>query len=289
MDESLIDSFLDEPLIVHKAKLEAFLAPLLGLRPASQVTIPAEFPNGVEMGRRIDDEVKPHVTKLRTIQDIKARAIAVQAMKKLLEKQFEAVVEESKVYKTYYNWADYLGLRSNQIKVRPTVHELYFFKDKSTGRILRGLVRDREKIRRKVQRKPKPDVDSIRFAYPEEFDRKWLLRNGELLGYPDCCVKQYAEDRVKGVNVEARASQQLLDALRNVEVDSHVYFTGFFFPCTPTCEKSIAIGDAWHESFKEIDQRFSELYERILLMNAEMVLRQPELITKYLDQFKKKI
>jgi hypothetical protein len=288
MEGPLIDEFIEEPLVVHKSKLEAFLAPLLGLRPASQVTIPAELPNGAEMGRRIDEEVKPYVAKLQTIQDMKTRAMAVQAMKKLLENQFEVIVEESDSYKAYYSWSDKLGLRSNQIKVRPTVHELYLFKDKSTGRVLRGLVKDRARIRRKVQRKPGPNVDSIRFAYPEEFHKKWLIRNGELLGYPDCCVRQYADDRVKGVNVESRASQQLLDALKEGEVDSHVYYTGFFFPCGPNCEKALANGNKWHESFKELDIRFSDLYENVLLMNAEMVLRQPELINKYLGQFKKR-
>jgi hypothetical protein len=288
MEGSLIDEFIDEPLVVHKSKLEAFLAPLLGLRPASQVTIPAELPNGVEMGRRIDEEVKPHVAKLQTIQDMRARAMGVQAMKKLLEKQFETVVEESDSYKAYYRWSDRLGLRSNQVKVRPTVHEIYFYKDKSTGGMLRKLVREREKIRRKVQSKPSPDVDSIKFAYPEEFDQKWLLKNGELLGYPDCCVKQYADDRVKTVNVEARASKQLLDALKNGEVDSHVYYTGFFFPCSPHCEKAIANGYRWRESFGELDQRLTDMYDGVLLLNAEMVLRQPELINRYLGQFKKR-
>ena len=288
MEESLLDEFIEEPLIVHKAKLEAFLAPYLGLRPASQVTIPAELPNGAKMGQRIDNEVKPHIAKLQTIQDMRARAMAVQAMKKLLEKHFEVIVEESESYKTYYRWADKLGLRNNQIKVRPTVHEIYLYKEKSTGGVLRGLIKEREKIRRKVQRKPSSDIDSIRFAYPEEFDKKWLLKNGKLLGYPECCVKQYADDRIKGLNVEARASQQLIDALKNGEVDSHVYYTGFFFPCSPHCKNALATGEKWHNSFKELDQRLSDLYDSVLLLNAEMVLRQPELISKYLGQFKKK-
>lgn len=288
MDSSLLTRFLEEPLVIPKAKLEAFLAPLLGLRPASQVTIPAELPKGLEMGQRIDAEVQPHIMKLQTIKDMRARALAVQAMKKLLEKHFEMIVEESETYKAYYRWGDELKLRNNQVKVRPTVHELYFFKDKDTGRNLRGLVREREKIRKKVQRRPSPDVDSIRFAYPEEFDKKWLLKNGKLLGYPECCVKQYAQDRVNGVNVEARASEQLVEAFKEGEVDSHVFYTGFFFPCSPNCEHALAQGNKWHEEFKELDQRFSQLYETNLLVNAELVLRQPELINTYLGQFIKK-
>lgn len=287
MDNSWVSEFIREPLVIQKSKLEAFLAPYLGLRPASQVTIPAELPHGTEMGQRIDNEVKPQVVKLQSIQDMKARAIAVQALKKLLEMKFEEIVEESESYKVYYKWAKELRLRTNQIKVRPTVHELYLFKDKSTGGVLRGLVREREKIRRKVQRKPGPNIDGIRFAYPEEFDKKWLIKNGKLLGYPECCVKQYAEDRVNGVNVETRASQQLLEAVKEGEVDSHAYFTGFFFPCSPHCENALEKGDTWHEAFKELDPTLTDLYNNVLLMNVEMVLRQPELINKYLGQFKK--
>lgn len=287
MEDSLVNEFIQEPLLVQKAKLEAFLATYLELRPASQITIPAELPKGIEIGHRIDSEVKPQVMKLQSIQDMRARAVAVQALKKLLEVKFESIVEESESYKAYYRWAEELKLRTNQIKVRPTVHELYLYKEKSTGGVLRGLVREREKIRRKVQRKPTPDIDGIRFAYPEEFDKKWLIKNGKLLGYPECCVKQYAEDRVNGINVEARASQQLLDALKEGEVDSHVYFTGFFFPCSPHCENALGKGKEWHESFTEFDPRLSELYKNTLLLNIEMVLRQPELINKYLGQFKK--
>ncbi len=287
MDSSLVSEFIHEPLVIQKSKLEAFLAPYLGLRLMSQVTIPAELPLGTEMGRRIDSEVKPHMTKLQSIQDRRARAVAVQTLKKLLELKFEEIVEESDSYKAYYQWADKLELRTNQITVRPTVHELYLFKEKSTGGVLRGLVREREKIRRKIQRKPSPNVDGIRFAYPEEFDKKWLIKNGKLLGYPECCVRQYAEDRVNGVNVETRASQQLLEALKIGEVDSHVYFTGFFFPCSPHCENALQRGNTWSEAFKELDPRLSNLYKNVLLTNIEMVLRQPELINKYLGQFKK--
>lgn len=288
MDGSTLNEFLNDPLVIPKSKLEAFIASYLELRPASQVTIPAELPNGAEMGKRIDEEVRPQLAKLQSIKDMKVRALAVQAVKKLLEQKFEEIVEESDSYNAYNNWSERLNLRTNQIKVRPTVHEMYFFKNKSTGKTLRDLVRDREKIRKKVQRKPNPNVDSIRFAYPEEFDKKWLLRNGALLGYPECCVKQYADDRVNGVNVEARASRQLVDSLKSEKVDSHVYFTGFFFPCSSMCENALAKGKEWYDAFQSLDERLSGLYENTLLMNAEMVLRQPELINKYLGQFRKK-
>ena len=287
MEPGLLSAFLEEPLVVPKSKLEAFLAPHLGLRPASQVTIPAELPYGPQLGQQIDALVKPHLAKLQAITDPRARASAVQAIKNMLEESFEDIVEGSDAYKAYYRWADELGLRNNQIKVRPTVHELYLFKEKGTGGKIRKLMNDRAKIRRKIQRRPGPNVDPIRFAYPEEYDEKWLLRNGDLLGYPQCCVRNYARDRINGVNVEARAARQLIETIKETDVDTHVYFTGYFFPCSPKCENALSRGHTWADAFTELDPRLSGLYEKVLLTNTELVLRQPELINKYLSQFKK--
>ena len=286
MDQGTIEALLDEKLITSKAKLEAFLATSLKLRPASQVTIPAELPGGLNMGRQIDANVQPQMIQLGQIQDLRTRAVAVQAIKKLLETNFETIVEGSDEYKAYYDWSSRLALRNNQIKVRPTVHELYFYPSKDTGDNIQKLMREREKIRRKVQRKPGENVNSIRFAYPEEFEPKWLKVLGEILGYPDCCVQQYAEDRGHDVNVETRASQQLLEAVKEKEVDTHAYFTGYFFPCSPRCEKALEKGHEWHDTLKELHPKLGELYEQNVYMNTEMVLRQPELISQYLSQFK---
>jgi hypothetical protein len=286
MEPSTIEELIKEELLSPKAKLEVFLATSLKLRPASQITIPAELPHGPQMGQEIDQKVQPHLMQLQSIKDLRTRAVAVQALKKLLEKNFEAVVEDSDEYRALYDWSGKLGLRNNQIKVRPTVHEVYLYKDRGTGRTINKLMREREKIRRKVQRKPGEDVNTIHFAYPEEFEPKWLHGLGEVLGYPDCCVKQYAQDRKNGVNVETRASQQLVDAVNEKEVDTHVYYTGYFFPCTPRCEKALEQGYQWHEAFKELHPELGTLYEQNIYVNAELVLRQPELIQKYLSQFK---
>lgn len=288
MEQSTVEEFIDERLISPKAKLEAYLATSLKLRPASQITIPAQFPSGLKMGQQIDESVQSQMTQLQQIQDMRARVIAVQALKKLLEKNFETVVEQSDEYRSHYDWARRLELRTNQIKVRPTVHELYFFKERGTGKNINKLMREREKIRRKLQRRPGENVNSIRFAYPEEFDYKWLLKLGAELGYPECCVKQYAEDRKNNINVEARASQQLIELVQETEIDTHVYYTGYFFPCTPRCENALKQGYKWQEAFNELHEKIGELYEQNIYVNSELVLRQPELIQKYLAQFRPK-
>ena len=288
MERSTIEELLKDQLLSPKVVLEAFLAARLKLRPASQVTVPAELPHGVDMGKTIDKNIQPQMMQLQSIKDIRTRAVAVQAIKKLLEKQFEDIVEESDEFKALYDWSGKLGLRNNQVQVRPTVHEIYFYTERGTGRNIQKLMRQREKIRRKVQRKPGEKINTTRFAYPEEFVPKWIKGLGGVLGYPECCVNQYAEDRKNGENVEIRASQQLVEEVKEKEVDTHVYYTGFFFPCSPRCENAIKRGYEWDEALKELHPDLGALYEQNIRVNAELVLRQPELIHKFLSQFKPK-
>jgi len=270
-------------------KMEYLLLPHLGLRRVSQVTIPAELPGGPEMGQRIDEKVQPHMSKLPTITEPAARLMAVKALREMLEKGFEEHVEGSPQYKAIYAWTDRLGLKSEQSKVRPTVHEIYIFKDRATRKELIDLLRDREKLRQKVYRKPDPKLGGIRFAFPEEFEAGWVKGMGRLLGYPECCVDRFAEDRVKGVNVEARAANQLAEAAKGGQpINPYAYPMGYFFPCKPDCPAATAIGMDWRKRLEELDPAVGAMYGELVRVNAQMVLRQPELIQKYLAQFKPK-
>ncbi|MCW4050253.1 MAG: DUF483 domain-containing protein [Candidatus Bathyarchaeota archaeon] len=288
MEKQLLDDFLHDERIMPRVKVEQLLLTYLGLRECSQITIPAEFPGGVEMGQRIDEHVKPHMMKLQGIKDPRGKALAINAIKSLLEKQFEEVVEESEPYKALYLWSDRLGLKSEQTKVRPTVHEVYLFKDGGSRKELRKLQKEREKLRVKTQRRPDPNLGGIQFAYPEEFNAKWIKRMGKLLGYPDCCISRYANDRVKGINVEVRAAKQLADVIKAEEkVDPHVYPIGYFYPCKTDCEKAINKGSTWHELLQKEDERLGAMYGEMINVNVIMVLRQPELINRYVSQFRR--
>ena len=288
LDTETLDELLADEHILNRVKLEGLLLPYMGLRPISQITIPAEFPSGLEMGQRIDRAVKPQIERLQAITEPRAKVQVIQETKKLMETQFKTVVEDSDPYRAYYSWSDRLGLKSKQVQVRPTVHEMFLFKDGREGRALSKLIKDREKLRVKVQRRPDPRMQRVRFAYPEEFNAKWINRMGKLLGYPDCCIKQYAQDRRKGVNVEIRAATQLAEVLNEEKnVDAHAYILGFFFPCRPDCPKSTEKGFRWLDEFSKMDERLGEMYADLLGVNATMVLRQPELINRYISQFQK--
>lgn len=288
LNKETLDELLADQHMLNRVKLEGLLLPHMGLRPISQITVPAELPGGFEIGQRIDRVVKPHLDRLQALTEPRAKVQAIQEIRKLMETQFEAVVESSDPYKAYYGWSDRLGLKSEQSPVRPTVHEIFMFKDGRARRELERLIKDRVKIRARVQRKPDPGMNRMRFAYPEEFDAKWITRMGRLLGYPDCCVKQYAQDRAKGVNVETRAATQLAEVLNERKtLDTHAYILGFFSPCRPDCPNSTEKGYRWQDAFSKMDERLGEMYKELLGVNATMVLRQPELINKYLSQFQK--
>ena len=260
--------------------------PHLGLRKVSQVTIPAELPGGTEMGKHIDEKVKPDMMKLPNIREPAARLSAVRSIKEKLEKGFEEYVEGSPQYKALYTWTDKLKLKSEQSKVRPTVHEIYIFRDGSHRKELISLLRDRDRLRLMAQRRPDPNLGGIRFAYPEEFEPSWIRRMGRLLGYPDCCVDRYAEDRAKGINVEARAANQLAEAAKGGQsINPYAYPLGYFFPCKPDCPESTALGTDLHEKLEELDPKIGAMYEEMARVNAHMVLKQPELIQRYLSQF----
>ena len=284
MDGETLTPFLDDERVLDRIKVENYLLVHLGLRPASQATLPAELPGGMEMGARIDMQMQPVVERLREVTDPRAKLEAIKAVKQRMGDLFERVVEGSSEYEAHYRWARDLGLRVNQVKVRPTVHELYLYKERSVGREIRKLMMERGRLRGKARRKPSPERGRLQFAYPEEFDARWLRRMGEVLGYPDCCVDRYAGDRGQGVNVEARAAQQLTDSLSQGEVDPHTYIAGFFFPCRPDCEKALGLGRRLHRGLEEADARLGEMYSGMIADNMERVARQPEIIANYLSR-----
>jgi hypothetical protein len=272
---------LEDRRISAGVKVENMVVVHLGLRRASQTTIPAELPSGAEMGAAIDDSMRPRLETLKGIQDPRRRIATVVVLKKEMSKAFEGVVESSPEYKALMGWAERLGLRVNQVEVRPTIHEVYQYRDRDALKELQGLMRERGKLREKVRRNPSPLRGRMQLAYPEEFEGDWMRRMGRLLGYPECCTDRYIADRMNGVSVEHRASGQLKEA---GVVDPHVYFVGHFFPCLPTCENALAKGRLYQETLAKVDERLGAVYEVVTRENLETVRRQPEIIAEFLSR-----
>jgi hypothetical protein len=289
LNKNQITQFINLENIELRTKLEVILSPYLDLRRCSQLIIPSEFTDSIELGKQIDDKVLPQILKLQQIRDPKIKRLGIQAIHKVLEKNFEEIVEGSDSYKIHAKWTDIFKLKSFQANVRPTVHEIYYFKNRDTRTDVIKVIKDRAKIREKSLNDLEARKNNIKYAFPEEFNGKWLKKVGSLLGYPECCVKHYSIGRENGINVEARASQQLLESLKEGEVDTHVYYIGNFFPHSPSCPKAIELGYKWEEKIGEFNEELGKLYSQTLIRNAELILRQHELVSLYLSRFNAKI
>jgi hypothetical protein len=279
--DAWLNKFLEDDNILPRIKIENFLLVSMGLRPCSLMTLPAELPDANAIGGAIDELVFPKLRGLRSEQDPLKKLQLIGALKKEMSRVYAETVKGSEQYKSHKFWVKWLGLRDLTVSVRPTVEELYIFRENSIGKKLESLMKDRQRYRAKAMTSVKPGMDKARYVYPEEFRSPWLKEIGNILGYPDCCVEAYAADREEGRNVEVRASQQLKEAEERGAVDPFTYFIGYFFPCSPSCEEAQKKGASYRKSLVELLPSLGELYEISVVKNMEKVRLQPEIIEQY--------
>jgi hypothetical protein len=279
--EVWLNKFLEDGHILPRIKIESFLLVRLGLRPCSLMTLPAELPDANAIGGAIDERVFPKLGGLRSEQDPLKKLRLIDALKKDMRLAYEENVKGSEQYKSHKFWIKQLGLRDITVSIRPTMEELYLFRENDFGKRLSRLMKERERYRAEARANVKPGMDKARFVYPEEFRASWLKEIGEILGYPDCCVQAYASDREEGKNVETRASQQLKEAEERGFVDPFTYSIGYFFPCSPSCGEARAKGASYRKGLVELLPRLGELYDGSVVKNMERVRHQPEIIEQY--------
>ena len=279
--EVWLNKFLEDNHILPRIKIENFLLVSLGLRPCSLMTLPAELPDANAIGSAIDEQVFPNLGGLRTEQDPKKKLRLIDALKKEMRIAYEENVKGSEQVKSHKFWIEQLELRSITMSVRPTMEELYIFRDNYIGKKLNRLMKDRERYRVEAKASVTPGMDKARFVYPEEFKSSWLKEIGKILGYPNCCVEAYSSDRGDGRNVEARASQQLKEAEEREVVDPFTYSIGYFFPCSPSCKEAQTKGASYRNSLVELLPSLGELYDEFVAKNMERVKHQPEIIEQY--------
>jgi hypothetical protein len=279
--EVLLNKLLEDGHVLPRIKIENFLLVSLGLRPSSLMTLPAELPDANAIGSAIDEQMIPKVRGLHSEHDPLKKLRLIDALKKEMRLAYEKNVKGSEQYKSHMFWIKQLGLRSLTVSVRPTMEELYIFRENDIGKRLSRLMKDRERYRADVIKSVKPGMDKARFVYPEEFKASWLKEIGKILGYPNCCVEAYASDREGGRNVEARASQQLKESEERGIVNSFAYSVGYFFPCSPSCGEAQARGASYHKGLVELLPSLGELYDGSVAQNMERVRHQPEIIEQY--------
>jgi len=276
-----IEGLMGDSRLLTRVKTENYLLVHLGLRPCSQTTMPVDLPGSQEMGSTIDGMISPKMGQIRQKHDPRRRLAAIASLKKEMRAAYNQVVKASEQYRAHLDWAAALRLRTRVVDVRPTIQEIYVFKERRLSGELKRLMKEREKIRKKAYARASPGMDRVRLAYPEEFEGSWLRDLGEILGYPECCVDAYASDREGGLNVEERAATQLEESLRAGEVDPMAYYVGYFFPCTPDCEAALFKGKEGLSRLADLDPSWGNLYSTIVVENMENIRRQPEIIARY--------
>ena len=279
--EQWLSDFLNNGHILPRIKVENFLLVSLRLRPCSQMTLPAELQNAESMASAIDEKIFPKIRSLQSEPDPRKKLVLIGALKKEMRRTYERFVKGTEIYRSHLSWVERIGLRKMVVDVRPTVEELYIFKDKDIGKKLRKLMKDREKYRAEAIASVRTGMDRTRYVFPEEFQGSWIREIGEVLGYPVCCVETYASNREEGINVELRASQQIEEATKVGTVNPLTYFVGYFFPCSPNCDEALERGSRCRECLIELDPRLGEMYLKFVTDNMERVRRQPEITEKY--------
>ena len=263
-------------MLLPRIKVENYLLVDLEVRPCSQTTLPAELPNAQAMGSAIERIVSPRMGLLQRETDPRRRMAAVKDLRGAMSDAYDRFVVGSPEHKAHLDWAKLFGLKKRMVEVRPTIRELYLFRDGGTGNRLGRLMKEREELRRRAYARATPGTDKIRLAYPEESVGSWTREMGGVLGYPACCVDAYAFEREKGRSVESRAALQIKEMGRRGGVDAFSYFVGYFYPCTPNCEEASSRGRESLRLLTELDPTLGELYQSQVAENLERVRDQPK-------------
>ncbi len=286
------DDAVDRAVTVQDILLVA-----LGLRPASLVILPRGLPDAEQLGAEID-RVYDHVMERghmpataallrpaeralrwltrRTTSDLRYRT-------SLAREAFRKVMGGAPGYTALRDWARRLGLERVESAVRPTIDEMYLLADETAVSRIEELFALRRQIRvESAAASRQGEAASLR-AFPEERDVRFLESLGRLLGYPTCCVRRYATERVAGINVEERAADQIQQALAQGTVQQAAYFTRDFFPCHPDCPQASAKGRAGLSLLDSLGRQagvteLRDAYQGLLSGNQKTVLRYPEII-----------
>ncbi len=301
MDEQVFREFMNEHVIPSRTKMDDFLPVILDLRKVAQIIMPAELPDSGILGATIDDRFRQKMAGKRIpgeslgdfiksktgkfwrrnrMQDIRFR---LQALRDI----YADVVEQSQSYRVYVDWIDKLGLKRKELESRPTIREMYIFKDDAVAVELEELQDLRKDIRYDAVRNPDPAIQGSFRVFPEEFNDAYLKKAGSILGFPVCCIDRYVFDRNSGVlSPEVRASNQIKHSESSDEIDKFAYFTKDFFPCQPDCPEAAELGKAMYDKLQDIDPETAEQYARHLVGNTALVKQYPEIIQKRMSKLK---
>ncbi len=290
----------DDPALDRAVKIQDLLLVKLGLRPASLLLIPRSLPEAEKLGEEIDSIYRyaeerghlPGAPLWRRVPEMGWRRLTgklvnpLRYRSSLAREAFRTALSGSPGYAAIRRWTDALGLERVETAIRPTIDELYVVAEEANLPRLTDVMKMRRQIRvRAASEVREGEAASLR-AFPEERDQRFLESLGRLLGYPECCVVRYAEERVGGLNVEERASRQLQEALPSGTYQDTAYFTRDFFPCQPDCPRAAAKGRTADRLLLSLERDggpggLADAYRDLMKGNRRIVLKYPEIIKQH--------
>jgi len=279
---SLLELFIKDERLTERVKFEDYLSVYFDVRPASFFTLPAELPNAAEFGKRIDDECVEDTRLIMATKDLQLRGELILRLRHKIDKLFKSVVLKSDIYEAHKSWAKQLGLRIQTDKVRPSIQEVYLFKEKQIGKRLKNLFKVRREIRKAIYKMRPLNLPPSLLVYPEELSTAYVKEIGSILGYPECCVKRYATERASDVYVEERVSKQIKDLKSSGGVpDLFAFFSSSFIPHDPKCVEASKLGRRLYDILKEKLPGSEARYETLLRENMNVAENFPELLENY--------
>lgn len=293
----MAEEFLAERGITDLTKTNNYLAVSLGLRQVGLTYLPAELPGGPRMGEAIDryyqDNYRPGAApRLNLMDRLRKRGAnpeqeaELQARRHVLEQAYDQIVAPSPAYVAHLHWLDRMALQQLQVKRRPSLREMYIYRDRRVRERLGQLeqIAYQAQVRMAAAGRRRPE-EWVQYVYANEFDPDYVRGLGELLGYPSCCIERYVADRMSGVNVEQRAWEQVRDLQdEGVSIDVHSYYVKDFFPCTPDCAAARAQGELYEAALGAIHPDLRDLYIGSLYSAFEMVQGYPSFIQQHKER-----
>lgn len=291
ISRAMVVEFLEEPRILDTVKFDDLLSVRLKVRPCSFFVIPSDLISGDEMGIQVDDECYADYSAISMEIYPRNKLPLIKRYKRTRRNAFKTIVERSAIFKAHIAWAKRFGLKSKAVEVLPATQEIYVFSGFKVGWRLDGLMNERRRLKaeRLRTRNATAPIDTADI-FTEEFSRQYLLRMGDLLGYPACCVERYAEDRVTGLNVEQRAAGQILVVHGEGGIpSSFAYFVKDFFPCRPDCPEAVAIGTRFNDALTTLHEPLGAAYRRRVQSNLYTVEHYPELIRAHQEKLQSRL
>jgi len=271
--QAAVTDLLSEKILWPQMLLEDYLTVAIGLRRCSLATIPAEWPDAETISRRIDEACIGDFRQLAQERDVKKKMKMIRSVKEKMRKTSLEEIRSAPSHKSHISWINRLGLEAFEVEIRPTVRELFMYKEKDTKGRIENLMRKRQRFREEFLKHVDQSTPRSIAAYPEERYPEYLTEIGGLLAYPACCVKAYIEGRrEENLSAEQRAAAQISDVRASgLEPDAYVYFSKDFIPCSPTCVNASAVGGKFHQALAALDGRLSDFHLQCLKKNVDAV------------------